>query len=474
MSQALDAVVVGSGPNGLAAAIRLAEKGLRVRVYEAEPTWGGGLRSAALTAPGFIHDVCASVFAVTAVSPYFRALPLDRYGVEFVHPETPFAHPLDDGTAVVTERSIDATADSLDPDDRRAYRDLFAPYLARHLPLFEWLMASVSGRFRLVHPWLVASFGLKAMQSASGLARRRFRGARARALFAGAAAHALLPLEQTATAGYGLGLALSAHAVGWPIARGGSQRVADALVAHLRALGGEVVVDERVTSLDQLPPSRLVLCDVTPRQFVAMAGPRLPAGYRRRLEAFRYGMGVFKMDWALSAPVPWRAEACARAGTVHLGGSLDEIARSERETWQGRAASPPFVLVVQPTRIDPTRAPAGQHTLWAYCHVPNASSVDMTDAIERQIERFAPGFRDCILARHAMGPGELERRNANLVGGDIAGGSPTFAQFFARPVASLTPYRTPLAGVYLCSSSTPPGIGVHGMCGYHAAEAATR
>jgi phytoene dehydrogenase-like protein len=284
----------------------------------------------------------------------------------------------------------------------------------------------------------------------------------------------LLPLEQTATAGYGLSLALSAHAVGWPVARGGSQRVADALVAHLRALGGEVVVDERVTSLDQLPASRLVLCDVTPRQFVSMAGARLPAGYRRRLNAFRYGMGVFKMDWALSAPVPWRAAACARAGTVHLGGFLDEIAQTERDTAQGRVASQPFVLVVQPTRFDPTRAPAGQHTLWAYCHVPHASSVDMTDAIERQLERFAPGFRDCIIARHAMGPGELERRNANLVGGDIAGGSPTFAQFFARPVATLTPYRTPLAGVYLCSSSTPPGIGVHGMCGYHAAEAATR
>jgi phytoene dehydrogenase-like protein len=474
MTPALDAIVVGSGPNGLAAAIRLAEKGLRVRVYEAEPSWGGGLRSAALTAPGFVHDVCASVFAVTAVSPYFRTLPLERYGVEFMHPPTPFAHPLDDGTAVVTERSIDATADSLDVDDRRGYRDLFAPYLARHVPLFDWLMASVSGRFTLAHPWLVASFGLKAMQSASGFARRTFRGGRARALFAGAAAHALLPLEDTATAAYGLSLALSAHAVGWPVARGGSQRVADALVAHLKSLGGEVAVGERVTALDQLPRSRLVLCDVTPRQFVAMAGARLPDSYRRRLSAFRYGMGVFKLDWALSAPVPWRAAACARAGTVHLGGTLDEIAHSERETWHGRVASQPFVIVVQPTCADPSRAPAGQHTLWAYCHVPNASPVDMTGAIERQIERFAPGFRDCVIARHAMGPGELERRNANLVGGDIAGGAPTFAQFFARPVASLTPYRTPLAGVYLCSASTPPGIGVHGMCGYHAAEAATR
>ena len=474
MTQALDAIVVGSGPNGLAAAIRLAEKGLRVRVYEAEPTWGGGLRSAALTAPGFVHDVCASVFAVTAVSPYFRTLPLERYGVELVHPEAPFAHPLDDGTAVVAERSIDATADALDGDDRRAYRDLFAPYLAQHAPLFEWLMASVSGRFRLAHPWLVASFGLKAMQSASGFARRQFRGDRARALFAGLAAHALLPLEQIATAGYRLGLALSAHAVGWPIARGGSQRVADALVAHLRSLGGDVVVGERVTSLDELPPSRLVLCDVTPRQFVAMAGSRLPARYRRRLNAFRYGMGVFKMDWALSAPVPWRAAACARAGTVHLGGSLARSrapsAKSRRAAWRRSRSS----SSCSPRVSIPRARRRGSTPCRAYCHVPHASSVDMTDAIERQLERFAPGFRDCIIARHAMGPGELERRNANLVGGDIAGGSPTFAQFFARPVASLTPYRTPLAGVYLCSSSTPPGIGVHGMCGYHAAEAATR
>ncbi len=474
MTPALDAIVVGSGPNGLGAAIRLAEKGLRVRVYEAESTWGGGMRSAPLTAPGFVHDVCATVFAVTAVSPYFRTLPLERYGVEYVHPETPFAHPLDDGTAVMAERSIEATAESLDQSDRRAYRDLFEPYLAEYTPLFDWLMESLAGRVKLTHPWLVASFGMKAMQSASGLARRTFRGERARALFAGVAAHALVPLEYTATAGYGLGLALSAHAVGWPIARGGSQRVADALVAHLRTLGGEVVVDERVTSLDKLPASRLVLCDVTPRQFVAMAGSRLPDAYRQQLSSYRYGMGVFKMDWALSAPVPWRAAACARAGTVHLGGTLEEIARSESDAWNGHAASKPFVLVVQPTRFDPTRAPAGQHTLWAYCHVPHASTVDMTAAIEDQIERFAPGFRDCVIARHVMGPGELERRNANIVGGDIAGGATTFAQFFFRPVMSVTPYRTPLAGVYLCSSSTPPGIGVHGMCGYHAAEAATR
>ncbi len=474
MADAPDAVVVGSGPNGLAAAIRLAEQGGRVRVYEAAPTWGGGMRSAPLTGPGFTHDVCATVFSVTAVSPYFRTLPLARYGVEFVHPEAPFAHPLDDGTAIVTERSIEATAETLDRQDGRAYRDLFTPYVANHEPLFDWLMSSLPGRVRMTHPWLMASFGMQALQPAVGFARRRFQGARAQALFAGAAAHALLPLDYAATAGYGLALSLAAHAVGWPIARGGSQRVADALVAHLESLGGEVVLNHRVASLDELPASRLILCDVTPRQFMALAGPRVPAGYRRRLEQFRYGMGVFKMDWALSAPVPWRAQACARAGTLHLGGSMEEIAQSEHEAWNGRTPTRPFVLVVQPSRFDPTRAPAGRHTLWAYCHVPHGSTVDMTTAIEDQIERFAPGFRDCIIARHAMGPADLERRNSNLVGGDIAGGAPTFAQFFARPVASLTPYRTPMPGVFLCSSSTPPGIGVHGMCGFHAAEAALR
>ena len=473
MTSAPDAVVVGSGPNGLAAAIRLAEAGRRVRVYEAGTTWGGGLRSAALTAPGFTHDVCATVFAVTAASPYFRTLPLDQHGVEFVHPPAPFAHPLDDGTAVVVERSIDATLASLDGHDRQTYRALFAPYVANWEPLFSWLMSSVAGRVRLRHPALLASFGVKALQSATSIART-FRGPRAQALFAGAAAHALLPLEHTAAAGYGLALTVSAHAVGWPVARRGSQRVADALVAHLRSLGGDVILNERVTSLDRFSDSPLVLCDVTPRQFMAIAGTHLPDGYGQRLARFRYGMGVFKMDWALRAPVPWRAAACARAGTVHLGGLLESIAQSERDTWNGRVPERPFVLVVQPSLFDNTRAPAGQHTLWAYCHVPHGSTADMTKAIEDQIERFAPGFRDCIIARHAMGPAELERRNANLVGGDIAGGAPTFGQFFARPVASLTPYRTPIPGVYLCSSSTPPGIGVHGMCGFHAAQAALR
>jgi phytoene dehydrogenase-like protein len=345
-----------------------------------------------------------------------------------------------------------------------------SPLVDNAAPLMEALLGPLSTR----HPLLMASFGLKAIRSAEGFARSRFASDRARAMFAGVAAHSVVPLSFLATAGYGLGLMISAHAVGWPVARGGSQRLADALASYLRTLGGEIVTGERVESLSQLPPSRVVLCDVTPRQFLRIAGDRAPASYRRRLEAFRYGPGVFKMDWTLSAPVPWRAEACRRAGTLHLGGTLDEIARGERATWNGATGDRPYVLVVQPTMFDASRAPAGKHTLWAYCHVPHASTVDMSTSVEAQIERFAPGFRDVILARHAMGPAALEQRNANLIGGDIAGGAGDLAQIFTRPVASLNPYATPIDGVYLCSSSTPPGVGVHGMSGYYAAQAALR
>lgn len=465
-----DALVIGSGPNGLAAAITLARAGRSVRVYEAQPTIGGGLRSAELTLPGAIHDVCASVVSLTLASPFLKTLPLAKHGLEYAHPAAPFAHPLADGSAVVVERSVDATADSLGAADGRAYRRLLAPLVADSEPLMEALL----GPFSLRHPVLMASFGLRAIRSAEGFARSRFRSDRARALFAGAAAHSMVPLSFLATAGYGLGLIIAAHAVGWPVARGGSQRLADALASYLRALGGEIVAGERVESLSQLPPSRMVICDVTPRQLLRIAGDRVPASYRRRLEAFRYGPGVFKMDWTLSAPVPWRAEACRRAGTLHLGGTLEEIARGEHATWHGATSDRPYVLVVQPTLFDASRAPAGRHTLWAYCHVPHASTADMSAIVEAQIERFAPGFRDVIVARHAMGPAALEQRNANLVGGDIAGGAADLAQIFMRPVASLNPYATPISGVYVCSSSTPPGVGVHGMCGYYAAQAALR
>jgi len=466
----IDALVIGSGPNGLAAAIALAQAGRSVRVYEARATVGGALRSAALTEAGCVHDVCATVFAMALASPFLRTLPLADHGLTLVHPAAPFAHPLDDGTAVVVERSIDATADSIGGADGRAYRALVAPFVADADRLMEALLGPPGVR----HPFLLARFGLQAIRSAAGLSRARFQGARARALFAGAAAHSMVPLEYAATAGFGLALAIAAHAVGWPVARGGSQRLADALASYLRSLGGEIVAGERIDSLDQLPASRAVLCDVTPRQLIRLAGARMPARYRARLERYRYGPGVFKVDWALSAPVPWHAADCRRAGTIHLGGTLEEIAEGERAAWEGRPHPSPFVLAVQPSLFDPTRAPAGRHTLWAYCHVPHASPTDMTAAIEGQIERFAPGFRDCIVARHALGPADLERDNANLVGGDIGGGAGDLAQLFTRPVPSLNPYATPLDGVYLCSSSTPPGIGVHGMCGYYAAETALR
>jgi phytoene dehydrogenase-like protein len=465
-----DALVIGSGPNGLAAAITLARAGRSVRVYEAQPTVGGGLRSAELTLPGSVHDVCATVVSLALISPFLKTLPLAEHGLAPAHPDAPFAHPFDDGTAVLVERSVDATADGLGSADGRAYRRLMTPLVADATPLMEMLLGPLGTR----HAWLRASFGLKAIRSADRFARSRFTSERARALFAGAAAHSMVPLDFLATAGYGLALIIGAHAVGWPVARGGSQRVADALASYLRALGGEIVTGERVESLSQLPPSRLVLCDITPRQFLRITRDRVPASYRRRLEAFRHGPGVFKMDWTLSAPVPWRAEACRRAGTLHLGGTLAEIARGEHAAWHGASSDRPYVLAVQPSLFDDSRARAGTQTLWAYCHVPHGSPLDMSAVIESQIERFAPGFRDVIVARHAMGPAALEQRNANLIGGDIAGGAGHLAQIFARPVATLNPYKTPIDGVYLCSSSTPPGVGVHGMCGHNAALAALR
>ena len=465
-----DAVVIGSGVNGLSAAITLARAGRSVRVFEAEPTVGGATRSSELTQPGFIHDVCSTVHAVGVLSPFMKTLPLAAHGFELVHPQAPLAHPFDDGTAVVVERSVEDTAASLGTADGRAYRRLVAPFVARAGDLME----AVLGPPSLRHPLLMARFGLSAIRSAASLARARFGDERTRALLAGTAAHSMVPLDYAATAGYGLGLIVAAHAVGWPLARGGSQQLANALASYLRSLGGEIVTGTRVSSLSELPPSRTVLCDVTPRQFLRIAGDKTSGRYRRQMERFRYGPGVFKMDWALNAPVPWRARECARAGTIHLGGSFDEIADSERAAWEGRVHDKPYVLLVQPTICDPSRAPAGRHVLWAYCHVPNGATADMTARIENQIERFAPGFRDCIIARHAMPPAEMERRNANLVGGDIGGGACDISQVFMRPVFSLNPYATPIDGVFLCSSSTPPGIGVHGMCGHYAARAALK
>ncbi len=465
-----DAIIVGAGPNGLAAAITLAQAGCSTLVLEARETIGGGTRSAELTLPGFLHDVCSAVQPLSLASPFFRALPLADLGLEFVQPPLPLAHPLDDGTAVALSRSVTETADGLGPD-AGTYRRV-AEFLRDD---WEKIIHEFLGPLRAPrHPLAMTGFGLLALQSARGLAERAFRGPRARALFAGLAAHAIQPLENPPTAAFGLMLGMLAHAVGWPVVRGGSQQIAAALARHLRALGGEIVTGHPVETLDTLPPARALLLDVTPRQFLRLAGGRLPARYREALARYRYGPGIFKMDYALDGPVPWTAPECARAGTVHLGGTLEEIAASESAVWRGEHAERPYVLVAQQSLFDPTRAPEGRQTLWAYCHVPNGSTVDMRARIEAQIERFAPGFRDRVLARHSHTAMEMERYNPNYVGGDINGGVQDFRQLFTRPAVRFPPYSTPLKGVYLCSSATPPGGGVHGMCGVFAAQTALR
>jgi len=444
-----------------------------VLVLEGRSTIGGGLRTEELTLPGFRHDTCSAIHPLGIASPFMRSVPLAKHGVEWIQPPSPLAHPLEDGTAVVLERSLAATGSGLGKD-ARAWLRLFEPLVAAS---DELVADTLAGPRPPRHPVQLARFGLSALRSASGLARSRFDGERARALFAGNAAHAMLPLETTATASFGLILAMLGHSVGWPLPRGGSQAIADALASYLRSLGGEIETGHPVTSLAELRSAAPVaLLDVTPRQFLELADDELPARYRRALEKYRYGPGVVKVDYALAGPVPWAAPECARAATVHLGGTLDEIAEAEATVSKGRHPERPYVLVAQQSLFDPERAPAGKHTLWAYTHVPNGSTLTEVTvaAIERQLERFAPGFRELVLERSVLDPAALEARNPNYVGGDINGGSSELRQLFTRPVVRPTPYRTPIDGVYLCSSSTPPGGGVHGMCGYHAARAALR
>jgi phytoene dehydrogenase-like protein len=463
-----DAIVVGAGPNGLAAAIVLAGAGLSVQVVEAAGTVGGGARSAELTLPGFVHDVCSAIHPLGVASPFFDSLPLVEHGLEWVESPAALAHPFDDGTAAVLERSPHAVVRGLGDDEGRWCR-IFAPLVRNAEALLEEVLAPVH---MPAHPLLLMRFGARAVLPATVLARLAFRGEKARGLFAGLAAHSMLPLERPPSAAFGLLLGLLGHGVGWPFPRGGSQRLSDALASYLRSLGGEIDTGRRVDSLAELGDTRPLLLEVTPRGLLALAGDELPARYRRRLERYRYGPGVFKLDLALDGPIPWTAGECARAATVHLGGTLDEIATSEAAAWRGEVADRPYVLLAQQSLFDPTRAPTGRHTVWAYCHVPNGSKVDMTERIERQVERFAPGFRDRILARSTLDPAGLERHNPNNVGGDINGGAAIVSQLFTRPVALLSPYATPLPGVFLCSASTPPGGGVHGMAGYHAAQAA--
>ena len=462
----LDAVVVGSGPNGLSAAIALAQAGCKVVVFEASDGIGGGVRSKALTLPGFVHDVCSAVHPFAVASPFWRTLPLAAHGLEWIEPSAMIAHPFDDGTAVMVERSLEATAATLGADG-----DAYRRTIGAVVDNWPQLERAVLGPFTLPrHPFVLARFGVDALRSAEGLARSAFANERTRAMFAGIAAHGMMPLDRLLTAGVGLTLGAMCHVAGWPIPRGGAQNLTKALVAHLQSLGGEVVVDSPVTSVDDLPPARIVMCDLSPKPLLRIAGHKFPAAYRHALERYRYGPGVFKVDWALSAPIPWTAEGCTRAGTLHLGGTLGEIAVSERAAFDGRIADRPYVLLSQPTLFDPSRAPAGHHVAWGYCHVPSASTVDMLDRVEQQIERFAPGFRDCVLARSVMRPAGLEAHNANLVGGDIAAGVTDLRQFFTRP--TWRNYSTPVKGLYICSASTPPGVGVHGMCGYFAARCA--
>jgi phytoene dehydrogenase-like protein len=463
------AVVVGSGPNGLAAAIVLAQAGLDVEVREASSLLGGGARSDELTLPGFVHDLCSAVHPMAACSPLFRTLPLQSHGLNWIFPPAELAHPVDDGTAILLERDVAATAAQFGSDGA-SYRALFEPIVNKWHTLLPPLLEPLLQVPR--HPLLLAGFGLRAIQPAAVLARNSFSNLRARALFAGLGAHSILKLEAPFSASFGLVLGAAGHAVGWPVPRGGSQQIANALAGVLEFSGGRIITRCRVNNLAELDSPDLTLCDVTPHQFLRMADLSRHEPFRQLLEQYRCGPGVFKVDWALREPIPWKARDCLRAGTVHLGGTLEEIAASERAAWEGRPPENPFVILAQPSLFDSTRAPSGRHTAWAYCHVPNGWKRSALNEIETQIERFAPGFRECILARAVHSPADLEKSNENLVGGDVNGGAADAKQLVMRP--TWRTYSTPLKGVYLCSSSTPPGGGVHGMCGYGAAKRGLR
>ena len=465
-----DAVVVGAGPNGLSAAIELARNGRSVCVLEAEDQIGGGARSGELTLPGFVHDLGSAIHPLGFASPFFRSLPLAEHGLEWVHPPAPLAHPFDDGPAVILERSVEETADALGPD-AKAYRRLMRGISTD----VERIITTLLGKPNLIrHPMALSSSALRASRPARAFAESYFQSEKAKGLFAGNAAHSFLPMEERPSAMFGLVLGALGHAVGWPLPKGGSQKIADALASYLRSLGGGIHTSVRVRSLDDVPRARTVLFDVTPRQLLDIAGEHFTPSYSKALRRYRYGPGVFKMDFALDGKIPWRDEECLRAGTVHLGGTLEEISTGEAAVARGDHPERPFVLLAQQSLFDETRAPDGKHAVWAYCHVPNGSAFDMTGRIEAQIERFAPGFRDRILAKNTMTTIDLESWNANLVGGDINGGLMNLRQFVARPVARANPYSTSAPGLYLCSSSTPPGGAVHGLCGFMAARSALR
>lgn len=467
-SPTFDAVVVGSGPNGLAAAITLQQEGVQVLLLEAKPTIGGGMRTVELTLPGFYHDVCSAVHPMGAASPFLRGLPLHEFGLEYIHPEVLAAHPFDDGTAAALYPSLGATADGLGADSG-AYRQLFEP-LVKNWPRID---THILGPMLKMpeSPLALATFGLKSLQSGKQIASR-FLTREAKGLWAGVVAHSMIPLESLTSSAIALVLTIAGHRGGWPVPKGGSQSIANAMGAYFQSLGGTIQTGATVKTLSDLPDVKAILFDTSPRQLLEICGDKLSPLYRWQLQRHRYGMGIFKVDWALSEPVPFRAEQARRAGTVHLGGTFHEIAESERRVWKGGHPERPFVLFAQQSLFDASRAPVNQHTGWAYCHVPNGSANDMTEVITRQVERFAPGFRDTIRATHTFSTTEMERYNANYIGGDINGGVVNIAQLFNRPALRFSPYRTSAKGIYICSASTPPGGGVHGMCGYHAAKRA--
>ncbi|MEC5146465.1 NAD(P)/FAD-dependent oxidoreductase [Chitinophaga sp. 212800010-3] len=459
-----DAIIVGSGPNGLAAAVRLKQAGLSVLILEAKDTIGGGMRTEQLTLPGFYHDVCSAVHPMAMGSPFLSTLPLADFGLEMIQPALAAAHPFDDGTAAFLSRSIDETAQALGKDET-VYRRLVQPVADQ----WEALAAGILGPLTIPeHPFIMARFGLDALRSAAAIAKR-FATTKARGLWAGMTAHSIQPLTNAASSAIGIVLSAAGHRFGWPIPKGGSRAIGDALAKYFISLGGEIQTGVRVSNLEQLPAHRAVLFDLTPKQLLTIAGSRFTPGYRRQLEQYRYGPGVFKVDWALDGPIPFTAPECRQAGTVHIGGTFEEVALSEQQAYSGIHSQAPFVLLTQQSLFD-ERAPAGKHTAWAYCHVPNGSATDMTAAIEQQIERFAPGFRKLILAKHTMNAQQMEVYNPNYVGGDINGGIIDLRQLYTRPAIRITPYRTPAKGIYICSSATPPGGGVHGMCGFHAAN----
>lgn len=465
-----DAVIIGSGPNGLAAAVELARNGQQVLVLEGADQVGGGTRTAELTLPGFQHDYCSAVHPLGVLSPFFRTLPLEDYGLKWIFPEASVAHPLDDGPAVIFYRDLDKTRENLGLDGG-AWEKMVRPFLREP----EKLLADILGPLSMPKtPLRMARFGLKAIWPADQLAQHLFREPATRGFFAGLAAHSVLPLDKLFTSAIGLLFAISGHLTEWPVAAGGSAHISRALADYLIDLGGDIRTGHLVTELEDLPEARVYLFDTDPMQLAEIAGPVLPATYVRRLQKFNYGPGSFKLDWALAGPIPWKDERCGQASTVHLGGTLPEIAASEKDAWLGRHSERPFVLLCQQSHFDPLRAPVGKHTGYAYCHVPFGSTVDMTDAVERQVERFAPGFRDLILARHITNTQGFARYNLNYRGGSISGGSNDITQLFTRPVARFNPYTTPNPRIFICSASTPPGGGVHGMCGYHAARAALR